>query len=483
MKPGLYIKLSIMMFLQYAIWGSWAVSLGGYLDGVLKFSGVEIGAVYATTAIAAMVSPLFLGYLTDRLIATERMIAILHLAGAGLLIAASQIEGFQWLRGTMLLYALLYMPTLALTNSISFANIDNAEQQFPKIRIWGTLGWIAAGLAVDFVLKRPDVIQLFPESIQSKNVPMAAAGVLSAALGLFSFFLPHTPPKGNATEAGGDDGPVSSGSSLFSLLRDPSFLIFVVASFLICIPLTFYYGFCNVFLTQREIPNATALQTLGQVSEVFFMAAMPFFIARMGVKWMLIVGMLAWVARYVLFASLSLPLIVIGLILHGVCYDFFFVASQIYVDNRADAKIRSSAQSFIAFVTLGLGMFVGNYVAGEIVGMYPARVNVVAVKPTEGAPDDAPRHFELSLPGSREVLATVPEAVVKGTEAGAVPEAVKTAVDTDRNGTLSTGEWLAARTNDWPTIWLMPAAMAGITCLLFALGFRAPKPSEPLPAT
>jgi nucleoside transporter len=382
MNSAVRIKLSVMMFLQYAIWGSWAVSMGGYLDGTLGFSGGQIGAIYATTAIAAMISPLYMGYLADRLFATEKMIAVLHLVGAGLLGAAAVTTEFQTLRAIMVVYAICYMPTLALTNSISFANISDPEKEFPGIRVLGTWGWIVAGWLVGFVFANEKFTQALPEAIAHGNAPIILAAGLSAFLGLFSFTLPHTPPRGRQqaeSDAAQPEAGSDSRGGVVQLLADPTFLVFVICSFLICIPLSFYYAFANVFLTETDAPYPTALQTIGQLSEVGFMAAMPFFILRLGVKKMLAVGMLAWVARYFCFGTLQFPLVVVGLVLHGVCYDFFFVASQIYVDNRASVKQRASAQSFIAFVTMGIGMFVGNYAGGAIVDQYPPAILVPAV--------------------------------------------------------------------------------------------------------
>ena len=199
MNPAVRTKLSVMMFLQYAIWGSWAVSMGGYLDGTLGFSGSQIGAIYATTAIAAMISPLYMGYLADRLFATEKMIGVLHLIGAGLLGAAAVTTHFETLRAIMVVYAICYMPTLALTNSISFANMSNPEKEFPGIRVMGTWGWIVAGLVVGFVFANDKFAKSLPESMAHGNAPIFLAAGLSALLGLFSFSLPHTPPRGKSS--------------------------------------------------------------------------------------------------------------------------------------------------------------------------------------------------------------------------------------------------------------------------------------------
>lgn len=503
MNPAVRMKLCVMMFLQYAIWGSWAVSMGGYLGGTLGFSGGEIGAIYATTAIAAMISPLYIGFLADRMFATEKMIAVLHLLGAGLLGAAAVVTDFQTLRAIMVAYAICYMPTLALTNSISFANITDPEKEFPGIRVFGTWGWIVAGWIVGFVFGNPDFTKLLPEAIAHGNAPVFLAALLSALLGLFSFSLPHTPPRGRQPkESEGQPSTQGERASVLQLLQDPTFLVFVVCSFLVCIPLSFYYGFANVFLTEIDAPYPTALQTIGQLSEVGFMAAMPFFIARLGVKKMLAVGMLAWVARYFCFGSLQFPLIVFGLFLHGVCYDFFFVASQIYVDSRASANQRASAQSFIAFVTMGVGMFVGAYVGGQIVDMYPP---TILVKATVKSSDTAtPETRQLVLPNWDATAETgmakelglkaddllsinqFPESYVeidpatKGSRAFARDDLAASLkrVDVNGDGQISRQEWRKAQEKDWFHIWLWPAIAALVTCGVFWIGFGAPPPAQ-----
>jgi nucleoside transporter len=498
MNAAVRAKLCVMMFLQYAIWGSWAVSMGGYLNSELHFSGEQIGAIYATTAIAAMISPLYIGFLADRLFATERMIAVLHLIGAGLLGAASIVTDFQTLRAIMVAYAICYMPTLALTNSISFSNISDPEKEFPAIRVFGTFGWIVAGWIVGFVLGPTTLIEQLPAALKKGNAAIVLAAVLSGVLGLFSLILPHTPPKGKqpaTPEAGGD-----SRGSVLQLLKDPSFFVFVVCSFLVCIPLSFYYGFANVFLGEIDAPFPTALQTIGQISEVGFMAAMPFFITRLGVKKMLAVGMLAWVARYFLFGTLQFPLVVIGLILHGICYDFFFVASQIYVDSRASSNQRASAQSFIAFVTMGVGMFVGAYASGKIVDMYPPTKLAEATVEGAGGKSETKQlplpawdaegktgfasEYELTKSSQFAITDVRGDFTVKGADQSTttftqdhLTAALKSA-DTDGDGKVSRPEWRAAQAKDWFHIWLWPALAALGTCIVFWIGFRAP-PQKP----
>lgn len=486
MNGTVRVKLSIMMLLQYAVWGSWGVSLGGYMLDTLKFSGGQVGDVYSTTAIAAMIAPLFVGYIADRFFATERVIGVLHLAGAGLLYLAANTTDPSKLFQLMLIYSLCYMPTLALTNSLSFANIGNPEKDFPGIRVFGTWGWIIAGWIVGFVLNG------------RTNQPVLMASGLSAVLGVFSFFLPHTPPRGKSLEG------EPRGASVLTLLTDPTFLVFVICSFLICIPLSLYYGFANAFLGEIEAPYPTALQTIGQMSEVGFMAAMPFFITRLGVKKMLAIGMLAWVARYVCFGTLSMPLVVVGLILHGICYDFFFVASQIYVDNRASADQRASAQSFIAFVTLGVGMFVGAKVGGYIVDQYPSPYQVAV---TKTAPDgkssegtdlvpvwkaDGSEGFakEFGLKADSTLTAeTIDKDYVESSEAGTetykaevLSDFVKNGVkgksaDKNKDGKLDRSEWVFARQHQWFEIWIIPAVAALVTCVLFWIGFKDQKKS------
>lgn len=487
-------RLCVMMFLQYAIWGAWAVSLGGYMAKTLSFTGIEIAAVFSTTAIAAMVSPWIVGFLADRLFATEKLIGTLHLVGAILLAFAAVETEFYPLYVAMVAYAIVYMPTLALTNSIAFANISNAEKDFPVIRVGGTLGWIAVGLLVGLVLDVP---------AGTSNTPVLLAAAASLALAIYSFtILPHTPPQGKGKPA------AKTGASVLQLLKDRSFLVFVICSFLICIPLSFYYAQANVFLSEIDAPAPTALQTLGQISEVGFMLAMPFFIAKLGVKRMLMCGMLAWGLRYFAFGSYSFSLVFFGLFLHGICYDFFFVASQIYVDNRADDSQRASAQGFIAFITLGVGMFVGSYASGWVVDAYPPVIKIEAS--VQSSPDEAPITSETILPswdnsekkedrvGLAALLNLEPDSQVKPelvTQALVLTDAAAntkttysvtalrkaiTDADEDQDGSTTRTEWRVAQRKDWFRIWLWPGVGAVVTCLIFLLLFQQP-PSTTAP--
>jgi nucleoside transporter len=352
------VKLSAMMFLQYFVWGAWYVTLGTWLGETLHFSGEQIGLAAGTTALAAMISPFFVGMVADRFLATERILGALHLAGAAALLYASVQHSFAPFYGVLLVYALCYMPTLALSNSISFHQMTDPRREFPPIRVLGTIGWIAAGLCVGTL------------GLEATAVPMRLAAIGSAGLGLFCFWLPHTPPQKKARVSLSD----VLGLDALILVRERSFAIFVIGSFLICVPLQFYYAFANLFLNELHISNAAGKMTLGQMSEIFFMLVMPWFFRRLGVKYMLLAGMAAWTARYMLFAygdSGSLAWMLYGgILLHGICYDFFFVTGQIYVDRKAPPDLRAAAQGFIAFVTLGVGMLIGSWVSGRVVDAF-----------------------------------------------------------------------------------------------------------------
>jgi nucleoside transporter len=359
MTSAIRIKLSVMMFLQYFIWGAWYVTMGTYLLQTLRFSGTESGLAYGTTALAAMVSPFFVGMVADRFFSTEKILATLHLVGALLLYWVSTLQGFGSFYTVLLAYTLCFMPTLALTNSLSFHQMSDPKKQFPGVRVLGTAGWIVAGWTISWLAAEPLALQF-----------RLAAGA-SLALGLFSFALPHTPPARLGHAVSLRD---VLGLDALQLMKNRSFTVFVLGSFLVCIPLQFYYAFTNPFLNELGRTNTASFQTLGQISEVGFMLVMPLFFIRLGVKNMLLVGMAAWMARYVLFAygdnHAMVWMLYAGILLHGVCYDFFFVTGQIYVDTKASIHIRAAAQGFIAFVTLGVGMFIGSYLSGWIVDQY-----------------------------------------------------------------------------------------------------------------
>jgi nucleoside transporter len=306
-----------------------------------------------------MISPFFVGMIADRFFATERLLAVLHVIGGVILFYASMQTSFVPLYVVLLAYTLCYMPTLALTNSLSFHQMDDPSKEFPGIRVLGTIGWIVAGLAIGAM------------KIEATATPMQIAAVGSILLGLYSLVLPHTPPKKVGHRVGWRE---VLGLDALKLMRDSSFAIFVAGSFLICIPLQFYYTFTNPFLNELNVSNAAGKMTFGQMSEIFFMLVMPWFFRRLGVKYMLLVGMAAWTARYVLFAygnsSDLVWMLYAGILLHGICYDFFFVTGQIYVDRRAPADLRAAAQGLIAFVTLGVGMFIGSWASGRVVDAF-----------------------------------------------------------------------------------------------------------------
>jgi nucleoside transporter len=355
-KRRVRVKLSVLMFLQYFVWGAWYVTMGTWLGETLRLSGGQIGLAYGTTALAAMISPFFVGMVADRFFATERLLAVLHLVGAGILGLASLQTGFGALYGVLLIYTLCYMPTLALSNSLSFHHMADPGRDFPGVRVLGTIGWIVAGLLVGTL------------GLEATAVPMQLAAGASALLGVYALALPHTPPARLGHRATLRD---VLGLDALALMKDRSFAVFVIGSFLVCIPLQFYYAFTNPFLNEIGVTNAAGKMTLGQMSEIGFMLVMPWCFRRLGVKYMLLVGMAAWTARYVLFAfgdnQALVWMLYSGILLHGICYDFFFVTGQIYVDTKAPSDLRAAAQGFIAFVTLGVGMFIGSWLSGVVV--------------------------------------------------------------------------------------------------------------------
>jgi len=516
--PMIRARLFSMMFIEFFLWASWYVPLGGYANSTLKLGEGQIGLLYATTAIAAIVSPLFIGYVADRLFATERILAVLHLVGAVTLFLSAWCTSFGWLMFFLMINALCFMPTLALVNSVGFRNIDDREK-FSHIAVGGTIGWIASGWVVGFLL----------EGTTNQIFYLAGAG--GVAMAIYSILaLPHTPPKG--AESGGD----VLGLSALKLLKEPSFLIFILCAFLISIPLSMYFVWGNAFLVERDYPSPTALQTLCQFSEIVVMIIMPFFIKRIGLKNVLVVGMAAWLVRYLSFSTLSLPLIILGLLVHGFCYCFVFVASFIYADKKAPPGMSASLQSFIAFVIWGLGMFFGTLISGSIANQYPYE-KIAAVKKvgTETILLDGKEKDKAPLPdwltasklrGSEgidqlalSIFKPLPEGVGYAAEVkfdkaklafldtfpetGLILEKVegegekKKVAETvtyskkdlleafknadeagDNNGFLSYAEWREAQSHVWPPIWLWPAALSAIVCLIFFFGGKDPTPAQ-----
>ena len=394
-------RLAAMMFLQFFVWGSWFVTLSTYLGLGKGFSGTAIGAAYSTMPWGAIVAPFLVGMVADRFFAAEKVLAAMHLVGAVFLYLAAGAATPSQVFWILLVYALCYNPTLALVNAISFNQMTSPEKQFPAIRVFGTLGWIVANLIVGWL------------KLEATSRPLLIAAGTSLLLGLFALALPHTPPKSLGHKVTVRD---VLGLDALGLMRDRSFLVFVLGSLFICIPLAFYYNFTNLFFNEAGLVNAAGKMSLGQMSEVGFMLVMPFFFARLGVKKMLLVGMAAWAARYLLFAYGNAGELVaffyLGILLHGVCYDFFFVTGQIYVDNAAPKSIQASAQGFITLITYGVGMLIGAWVSGPVVDRYAQAAGGIV-------------------------------------------------------------------THDWRAIWLWPASMAFAVIVLFALLFRE-KPREPV---
>jgi nucleoside transporter len=364
MKPIIAFLLCLMMFLEYFVWGAWYVTMSTYMGTNLHSTGIQIGSAYSALAIATMISPFFIGLIADRYFAAQRIMGVLHLVGAILLYLATTVTvnaPFYWI---ILFYSLLYMPTIALSNSIAFYQMSDPGRQFPWIRVFGTLGWIVAGLLIGGKLQWEKTANTFYLA--------AAASVL---IGLISFILPNTPPKAKSTEV---SAAKALGTDAFVLFKNKAYLIFFIAAILVCIPLSFYYGFANDFLNEIGLHNAASKMILGQISEGLFILAIPFLFNRIGVKNMLLMGMTAWILRYVCFAygdlNSNLWMLYAGIILHGVCYDFFFVTGYMYTEKKAGANIKNAAQGLFTFATYGVGMFIGTWFSGIVVDNYKLNI-------------------------------------------------------------------------------------------------------------
>jgi nucleoside transporter len=368
MRSGMRARLGSMMFLEYFIWGAWYVTLATWLTRTLHLSGQQIGLAAGTTAVGAMIAPFAVGIVADRFFSTERVLAVLHLAGAVFLLMASLQTSFVSIYSLLLLYCLCYMPTLALTNSLAFRQMTSPKQEFGPIRVLGTAGWIAAGLLVGTL------------RLESTARPLQIASAASLVMAIFSLTLPHTPPLARESRAGFAKGRGTFQTIFpresYALLSSRPVVVFLLASLLICIPLQFYYALTNLFLNEAGVVNAAGKMTGGQMSELGCMLLIPWFFRRLGVKGMLAAGMSAWVLRYVLFAFGGAPghvwMLWFGILLHGICYDFFFVTGQIYIDLKSPPSLRAAAQGGVTFITYGVGMFAGSWLCGAIVEHFSA---------------------------------------------------------------------------------------------------------------
>jgi nucleoside transporter len=373
MKSTVRFQLSVMMFLNFFVWGIWFVTMGTYLTkgntvfgaGNEAVTDAQSGLAYGTQCLGAIIAPFIIGMIADRYFAAQKILGVLHLAGAALLYYITTQTEFGSFYTSLLIYMIIYMPTLALVNAIALNQVTNAEKQFSYIRVWGTIGWIAAGAIIGWMA--------WEKNPSSLGLTYKVAAVVSALYGIFCFFLPNTPPP----KAGKDVSFAEVvGLDALKVLKDRNYLVFFVASILICIPLAFYYGQTNVFLNELtpKMEGAAFKQTFGQMSETLFLFLMPLFFARFGTKQMLLIGMIAWVLRYALFAygdtTSNIWMLYLGIILHGICYDFFFVTGQIYTDQKAGEKVRSSAQGLITLATYGVGMYIGFWLAGNYAAKY-----------------------------------------------------------------------------------------------------------------
>ncbi|RYG11358.1 MAG: MFS transporter [Chitinophagaceae bacterium] len=362
MNATIRTKLSFMMFLEFFIWGAWFVTMGTYLGKNLMSDDVQIGSAYSTQSLGAIIAPFIIGLIADKFFSAQKVLGFLHLCGGILLWFAATALNFDSFFPFILGYMIAFMPTLALVNSISFKQMQNPGKEFPSIRVFGTIGWIIAGLVIGWLNWEQD---------GSLILTFKMASIASIILGLFSFILPNTPPvkKGEKTSFG-----EIIGLDAIGLLKNKSYLLFFLSSVAICIPLAFYYNFTNPFLNEVGMKSAAGIQSLGQVSETLFMLLMPLFFVRLGVKKMLAIGMIAWVVRYLFFAfgnaDSNYWMLIGGIVLHGICYDFFFVTGQIYTDKLAGEKFKSAAQGFITLATYGVGMLIGSIISGMVVNKY-----------------------------------------------------------------------------------------------------------------
>lgn len=430
----LTVRLFTMMFIQFFIWGAWYVTAPRALTP-LGFTGADFGWTYSVGPIAGLISPFFVGMIADRFFATERVLALMHILGGAAMFAALQLMGGEnpspdAINFMFFLHMFCYYPTLALTNSLAMHSVTDSEKQFPIIRVGGTIGWIVAGLVLSW------------QGWGSDTMMFQLATYASVGLGLYSLTLPHTPPPAKGQKFEARD---ALGLDAFVLLKNPSYLVFIICSFLICIPLAFYYQMAERTLVAGAVTDTAFKMTFGQMSEIFFMLLMPFFFKRLGVKMMLFVAMATWVARYVLFA-IGTPdhvtwMLLLGVTVHGICYDFFFVTGQIYTDQVAPKAIRSQAQGLLVLFTLGLGMMIGAQVAGRVEA-----------------------HF------------TPPETAELNNKAAALLDTITDDMsDEDKKPIQKEADALqlsALQAIDWKGIWLIPAGAAAVVMVIFFVLFK-----------
>ncbi len=365
MNRIIQVQLSAMMFLEFFIWGSWFVTMGIYLPNSLGASDPEIAMAYSTQSWGAIIAPFIIGLIADRYFNAERILGVLHLIGAFLMVQLAYVTSFDGFYPYILGYMIIYMPTLALVNSVSFNQMDDPAKQFSLVRVFGTAGWIIAGLAISYLFHWDSAEGLTKGYLKNTFLMTAFA---SGILGFFSFTLPRTPPSITGRKRIRIADII--GLEALKLLKDRNFLVFFLASVFICIPLAFYYQHAGQFLGEIGVSNPAGKMTIGQISEILFMLLLPFFFKRFGFKKTMIVAMSAWTVRYICFAYGNAGefsfLLLLGIALHGICYDFFFVSGQIYTDSKAGQKYKSAAQGLITLATYGVGMLIGFWVAGRI---------------------------------------------------------------------------------------------------------------------
>lgn len=355
MIPQLHLRLSVLQFLQFFIWGSWFVTAGTYLQQTLGFSGLQVGMIYGTTAIAATTSPFLLGILADRFFAIEKLLALLHISGGGLLFLLSQVQQFHWFYPLMLVYVLCYLPTFSLSNALCFHHIADTKRDFPKIRVWGTISWILVGFLIGWL------------DVEDQALPFQIAAICSVIAGLYAFTLPTTPPQPR------QESLLQSlrGPEIQTLLRDRSLMVMVFAIALICIPSSYYYSFVNSFLNEQGVANAAGKMSFGQITEIIFILALPWFFRIWRLRTILFMGLFIWGIRYACFIIgihyESETWYIVGLSMHGAAYVLSMLTAQIYLDTRVPKHLRSTGQGFYSLLTLGVGVFIGSYIAGQMV--------------------------------------------------------------------------------------------------------------------